>query len=173
LKVLAARSIRRTGRAWTSLASSGRSSSGRSRSTSARVKCGRRFRAQAIWQCLLRSADCLSQGDFRPAETHRNPGGDQLQQELAGVTTIVRQVIGKLDADAPLFCHDPHLKWRRTCRKAVPVHRQPMSLGKVEEHSRIATCGNDPPGRRISLSRCSSRYSCPVTHCTRSFRYRT
>ncbi len=26
-----------------------------------------------------------------------------------------------------------------------------MSLGKVEEHSRIATCGNDPPGRRIRL----------------------
>src|SRR5258708_31814666 len=26
-----------------------------------------------------------------------------------------------------------------------------MSLGKVEEHSRIATCGNDPPGRGIRL----------------------
>ena len=26
-----------------------------------------------------------------------------------------------------------------------------MSPGKVEEHSRIATCGNDPPGRRIRL----------------------
>src|ERR1700682_354329 len=26
-----------------------------------------------------------------------------------------------------------------------------MSLGEVEEHCRIATCGNDPPGRGIKL----------------------
>jgi hypothetical protein len=26
-----------------------------------------------------------------------------------------------------------------------------MSLGKVEEHSRIATCGKDPPSRRLRL----------------------
>src|SRR5262245_36675199 len=75
----------------------------------------------------------LPQGDFRPAETHRKPSVDQLQHKLAGVTTIVRQVIGKLDADAPLFCHDPHFEWRRACRKAVPEHRQPMSLGEVED----------------------------------------
>ena len=84
---------------------------------------------------LMRPVSCLPQSDFRPAETHRNPSGDQLQHKLAGVTTIVRQVIGKLDADAPLFCHDPHFKWRRVCRKAVPEHRQPVSLGEVEEHS--------------------------------------
>jgi hypothetical protein len=51
--------------------------------------------------------DCLPQGDFRPAETHRDPSGDQLQHKLAGVTTIVRQVIGKLDADTPLFLSSP------------------------------------------------------------------
>src|SRR6202023_2941858 len=55
------------------------------------------------------------------------------------------------DAVSSVLCHNPHFKGRRTCRKAVPVHRQPMSPGKVEEHSRIATCGNDPPGRRIRL----------------------
>ena len=105
------------------------------------------FRGSAY--CAPRS--CLSQGDFWPAETHRNPGGDQLQHELAGVTTIIRQVIGKLDADAPLFCHDPHFKWRRACRKAVPVHRQPVPFGEVEEHCRIAARGNDPSGRGIGL----------------------
>jgi hypothetical protein len=40
-------------------------------------------------ECLLRPMDCLLQGDFRPAETHRDPSGDQLQHKLAGVTTIV------------------------------------------------------------------------------------
>ena len=50
-------------------------------------------------KCLLPPADCLSQRDFRPAETHRNPSGDHLQNELARATTIIRQVIGKLDAD--------------------------------------------------------------------------
>jgi len=49
---------------------------------------------------LLRPTYCLPQGDFRPAETHRNPSGDLRQHELAGVTTIVigRQVIRKLVA---------------------------------------------------------------------------
>jgi len=42
------------------------------------------------------------QSDFRPAETHRNPSGDQLQHKPAGVTTIIGQVIGKLDAAALL-----------------------------------------------------------------------
>jgi hypothetical protein len=93
----------------------------------------------------------LPQGDFRPTETHRNPGGDQLQHKLAGVTIIVRQVIGKLDADAPLFCHDPHFKRRCVCRKAVPEHRQPVSLVEVEEHCRITALGNDPSGRGIKF----------------------
>jgi hypothetical protein len=106
---------------------------------------------QAVSALSVRLADCLSQGDFRTAETHRDPGGDKPQHELAGMTIIIRQVIGKRDAVSSVLCHDPHFKGRRTCRKAVPVHRQPMSLGKVEEHSRIATCGNDPPGRRIRL----------------------
>src|ERR1700731_434961 len=96
-----------------------------------------------------RSADCLSPGDFRPAETHRNPGGDQLQHKLTGVTTIIRQVIGKLDADAPLFCHDSHFKWRRACRKSVSEHRQPVPFGEVEEHCRIAARGKDPSSRGI------------------------
>ena len=34
----------------------------------------------------VRLADCLSQGDFWPAETHRDPSGDKPQHELAGVT---------------------------------------------------------------------------------------
>ena len=62
---------------------------------------------------------------------------------------IIRQVIGELDATSSLFCHDPHFKGRCACRKAVPVHRQPVPLGEVEEYCRIATCGNDPPGRGI------------------------
>jgi hypothetical protein len=37
-----------------------------------------------------------AQSDFRPAETHRNPSGDQLQHKPAGVTTIIGQVIGNL-----------------------------------------------------------------------------
>src|SRR5271166_2301123 len=102
-------------------------------------------------ECLLRPMDCLPQGDFRPAETHRDPSCDQLQHKLAGVTTIVRQVIGKLDADAPLFWHHPHFKWRRACRKAVPEHRQPVSLGEVEEHCRITALGDDPSGGGIGL----------------------
>ena len=116
--------------------------------------------------------NCLPQYDFRPAETHRDPSGDQLQHKLAGVTTLGRQVIGKLDADTPLFCHHPHLKWRRTCRKAVPEHRQPVSLGEVEEHCRITARGDDRRVGESGLSRCSSRYCCPIMHCTRSFRYR-
>ena len=44
--------------------------------------------------------DSLPQGEFRPAETHRDPSCNQLQHKLAGATIIVRQVIGKLDADA-------------------------------------------------------------------------
>jgi len=109
----------------------------------------RLLRSSLTWS--VRLADCLSQGDFWPAETHRDPSGDKPQHELAGVTIIIRKVISKRDAVSSVLCHDPHFKGRRTCRKAVPVHRQPMSLGKVEEHSRIATCGNDPPGRRIRL----------------------
>jgi hypothetical protein len=73
------------------------------------------------------------------------------KRSLAGVTGIIRHVISKYDAISPGLCHDPHFKGRRICRKAVPVHRQPMSLGKVEEHGRVATGGDDPPGRRISL----------------------
>ena len=79
---------------------------------------------------LPRPMYCLPQGDFRPAETHRYPGGDQLQHKLAGVTTIVRQVIGKLDADAPLSCHDPHFKWRRARRKAIPERHNQCPLVK-------------------------------------------
>src|SRR6266481_958801 len=102
-------------------------------------------------ECLLRPMHCLPQGDFRPAETHRDPSGDQLQHKLAGVTTIVRHVIGKLDADPPLFGHHPHFKWRRACRKAVPEHRQPVSLGEIEEHCRITALGDDPSGGGIGL----------------------
>jgi hypothetical protein len=100
---------------------------------------------------LLRPEVCLTQADFRPAETHRNPGGDQFQHELAGVTTIIRRVIGKLDADAPLFCHDPHIKWRHTFGKTVPVYRQPVPFGEIEEHCRIAARGNDSSGRGSRL----------------------
>ena len=64
---------------------------------------------------------------------------------------MVRHVIGKLDADPPLFCHHPHLKWRRACRKAVPEHRQPVSLGEVEEHCRITALGDDPSGGGFGL----------------------
>ena len=99
--------------------------------------------------CLLRPVDCHSQGDNRPAEAHRNPSGDQLQHKLAGVTAIIRHVIGKLNTGTPLFCHDPHFQWWRACRKAVPEHRQPVSFGEIEEHRRITACGNDPPGGGI------------------------
>jgi len=62
---------------------------------------------------------------------------------------MIRQVIGKLDADAPLICHDPHFNWRRAGRKPVPVHRQPVPFGEIKEHRRIAARGNNPPGRGI------------------------
>jgi hypothetical protein len=39
---------------------------------------------------LRRLADCLSEGNFWPAETHRDPGGDKPQHSLAGVTIIIR-----------------------------------------------------------------------------------
>ncbi len=94
---------------------------------------------------------CLTQADFRPAETHRNPGGDQFQHELAGPTTIIRRVIGKLDADAPFFCHDPHIKGRHIFGKTVAVDRQPVSFGEVEEHCRIAACSNDASRRRSRI----------------------
>jgi len=49
---------------------------------------------------LLRPMYCLPQGDFRPAETHRNPSGDQLQLKLAGVTTAAESLsaLGTLGA---------------------------------------------------------------------------
>jgi hypothetical protein len=34
--------------------------------------------------------DCLPQGDFRPAETHRDPSGDQLHHKLAGDLCVPR-----------------------------------------------------------------------------------
>src|ERR1700730_1986743 len=104
--------------------------------------CGRSKRSSRL-------ADCLSQGDFWPAETHRDPSGDKPQHELAGVTIIIWQVISKLDAVSSVLCHDPHFRGWSVCRKAVSVNRQPMSFGKVEKHCRIATCGNDSPGRGI------------------------
>ena len=64
---------------------------------------------------------------------------------------IIRQVIGKRAAASPLFRHDPHFEGRSAGWKAVPVYRQPVALGEVEEHRRIATCGDDPPGRGIRL----------------------
>ena len=97
----------------------------------------------------LRLADCPSQGDFWPAETHRDPSGDKPQHELAGVTIIIWQVISKLDALSSVSCHDPHFRGWSVCRNAVSVNRQPMSLGKIEKHCRIATCSNDSPGRGI------------------------
>ena len=99
----------------------------------------------------VRLASFLSQSNFWSAEAHRDPRGDKPHHELAGVTGIVRQVIRKRDAISSVSCHDPHLNGRSICRKAVPVHRKPMSPGKVDKHSRIATCGNDPPGRRTRL----------------------
>jgi hypothetical protein len=75
--------------------------------------------------------DCLPQGDFRPAETRRDPSGDQLQHKFAGVTTTVRHVIGKLDADPPLFCHH-RISRRCACRKAEDVGRR--SLAKLSTY---------------------------------------
>ena len=109
----------------------------------------------------MRFADGLSQSDFWPAETHRDPSGDEPQHELARVTLIIRHVIGKFDAVSSVSCHDPHFKGRGACRKAVPVHREPMSLGKVEEHSRIATFGNDSAGRGIGLEPVLFKISLP------------
>jgi hypothetical protein len=106
-------------------------------------------RRQLYGKSLLRPPDYLSQGYFRPAETHRNPGSDELQHDLAGVATIIRHVIGELDADAPLFCHDSHFKWRRACRKTISEHRQPVPFREVEEHCRIAARGKDPSSRGI------------------------
>ena len=60
---------------------------------------GSRLLQAQYGKCLLRRTDCLSQRDFRPADTHRNPGDDQLEHELAGVPTVIRQVLGKLDAE--------------------------------------------------------------------------
>jgi hypothetical protein len=94
-------------------------------------------------------SDCLSPTDLRPAKAHRDPGGDQLQHELAGVTGVVRYIIGKLDADASLFRHHPHFKRRRAGRKPVAEHRQPVPFGEVEEHGRVAAGGNDPPCRGL------------------------
>lgn len=110
-----------------------------------------RVRHGSCGRCLLRSMVCRAQGDLRPAETHRDPGGNQPQHELAGVTFIIRDVVGEFDAGAPFSGHDPQFKRRRACRKSIPVHRQPVSSGEVEEDSRIAAGGNDPPGRGISL----------------------
>ncbi len=38
----------------------------------------------------VRLANSPSQGDFWPAETHRDPSGDKPRHELAGVTIIIR-----------------------------------------------------------------------------------
>jgi NAD(P)-dependent dehydrogenase (short-subunit alcohol dehydrogenase family) len=46
------------------------------------------------------------------------------------VTTTIRQVIGKLDADGPLFCPNSHFKCKRACWKAVPQNRQPGSQSR-------------------------------------------
>jgi hypothetical protein len=35
-----------------------------------------------------------------------------------------------LDADSPLSCHDPHFKWRRARRKAIPEHDNQCPLVK-------------------------------------------
>jgi hypothetical protein len=90
-------------------------------------------------------------GDFRPTEAHRDPGGDELQHELGGIAGRIRHVVVKRDTLSPVSCHDPHFNGRSTRRKSVPVQRQPMSLGEVGEHCRIAACGKHPPGRRLGL----------------------
>ena len=64
---------------------------------------------------------------------------------------MVRQVIGKLNAGASLFYHDPHFKWWCVRPKAITEHREPVPLGEVEEHCRITAGGNDPPGGRLGL----------------------
>ena len=75
------------------------------------------------WACGLVVTYAPSPGNVGPAKTHRYPGGDQLQNELAGETAMIRNIIGKFTASAPVFRHDPHLKWRCAGRKTVPVHR--------------------------------------------------
>jgi hypothetical protein len=64
---------------------------------------------------------------------------------------MIGNVIGQLNASASIFRHDPHLKWRCAGRKAVPVHRKPVSFGEVKKHCRIAARGNDPPSRGLRL----------------------
>ena len=64
---------------------------------------------------------------------------------------MVRQVTGELDAVSSLGRHEPHLNGRRTGWNAVPINRQPVPLGEVEEHCRIAARGDDPPRRGIRL----------------------
>jgi hypothetical protein len=115
------------------------------------VPAARRAEPWCALRPRLRAMDCLSPGDFRPAETHRDPSGDKLPHEFAGMTSIIRHVISKLDAASPLCCHDPHFKRRGACRKTVPVQCQPVPLGEVEEHCRIATCGNDSSGSGLRL----------------------
>src|SRR5215472_3468503 len=80
-------------------------------------------------ECLLRPMDCLPQCDFRPAETHRDPSGDQ-----------------NIDNQCPLV-----------------KSRNIAELQQLAMTRRVGESG---------LSRCSSRYCCPIMHCTRSFRYR-
>ena len=64
---------------------------------------------------------------------------------------MVRQVTSEFDAVSSLCRHESHLKGRRTGWKAVPINCQPVPLGEVEEHCRIAARGNDPPRRGIRL----------------------
>jgi hypothetical protein len=118
-------------------------------------------------------SDCLSPVNLRPAETHRDPGCDQLPHELAGVTRIVRHVIGKLDAGVPLRCHD------RMSSGQAPVANRFRNIDSqcpLVKSRNIAEWQQAATTRRVAdsgLSRCSLRYSCPATHRTRSFRNRT
>ena len=102
---------------------------------------------------LVRLADCLSQGDVWPAETHRDPSGDKRQHDLDGVTIKTRHVVGKLAAVSSFVMTrisrggTPGKQFRYIASQGAPS-RKVRSAGQLPAP---LTC---PPGAR--LGHCSA-----------------
>src|SRR5580704_1233124 len=80
-----------------------------------------------------------------PFETHRDPCTQQLQYEFAGVARIVGHVVGQNHALRPFGSHHTHGRRRYIGGKAAAIDREPVPLGKVDEHGRAATARVHPP----------------------------
>src|SRR5581483_11967219 len=87
--------------------------------------------------------------DPRSSESHSHPGAEYVQREVSGQARVGGHVVRQDHTGGPFGSHQPHGCRREIARNARAIHCEPVPLGEVEEHGRVATACNHAPCRRI------------------------